>query len=348
MSRPRYEDLAPKLQMMVGDQNPKQKLMVSKGVAPAPPELLMSAWVYLAEDSDPMISAAAKKSLLEYPEAAVLGVLQKDLADWVLEGVGSQRQEESILEALILNPRTPASFLLTLAPQCSERLTQLIVENQERVIETPELVRALEANPKNLKSNTDRLRQFLKLAGIYIPGDPTTSSAAEKDAKADAAEAETESRSDSASAETTEEESLGEEQRMTLQKLIFSLNTGGKIKLALKGNKEARGILIRDTNKLVATSVLKSPRITENEVVHYSGLKNLSEDVVRDISKHPGWTKNYTVKVNLVQHPKTPLTASMQFLKFLNLRDLAQVSKARTVPAPVRKAAKQLLNTKRR
>jgi hypothetical protein len=329
----------------VSDQNPKQKLMVAKGVAPVPPELLLSAWTYLLEDPEPAISGAAKQSLKTFPETSLLSLLQKDLDSWVLNGVGVCRDEEIIREALFLHPRTPIEFLLGAASTCSERLANLLAENQERIIEYPALVVALEKNPKSLKSSIDRLRQFLKLAGIYIPGDPLP----EKPKLVVPPPSQTQSESPEASVSPEEaEEELPEADRVSLQRLIMGLNVGAKTKLALKGNKEARGILIKDTNKVVATSVLKSPRITENEVVHFSGMKNLSEDVVRDIAKHPGWTKNYGIKLNLIQHPKAPPAATIQYLKFLSLRDLGQVSKSRTVPGPIRKAAKQLLVTKRK
>lgn len=343
MTRPAFTDLPPQLQALVSDQNPKQKLMIAKGVAPASPELLVSAWAYLAEDADSTISTSALQSLKTFPEKSLSSLLQKDIDSWVLGFIGKNRSEKAIIDALLLHPRSPIEFLSELAKTCDESQAQIIAENQERIIEYPILVVALEANPSNLKSTTDRLRQFLRLAGVYIPGDP----AAEKKAAPEKVQS-TEEQPGEAMESSEESEEMPEEDRVSLQKLIYGLNVGAKTKLALKGNKEARGILIRDTNKVVSTAVLKSPRITENEIVHFSGMKNLSEDVVRDIAKHPGWTKNYSVKLNLVQHPKAPPAATMQYLKFLNLRDLGQIAKSRTVAGPVRKAAKQLLLTKRK
>jgi len=47
---------------------------------------------------------------------------------------------------------------------------------------------------------------------------------------------------------------------------IYRLNTAEKLITALKGTREERSILIRDPNRLVATAVLGSPRITEAEM----------------------------------------------------------------------------------
>src|SRR5208282_4558239 len=59
----------------------------------------------------------------------------------------------------------------------------------------------------------------------------------------------------------------GHEERRdsTLQK-IAKLDIKGRIALAMRGGKEDRSILIRDSTKLVAVAVLESPKITDGEV----------------------------------------------------------------------------------
>ena len=44
------------------------------------------------------------------------------------------------------------------------------------------------------------------------------------------------------------------------------MSAAQKIALALKGNREARTALIRDSNRMISASVLKNPRITDREV----------------------------------------------------------------------------------
>jgi hypothetical protein len=234
------------------------------------------------------------------------------------------------------------------AGECSEALTQVIVNNQERIIERPEIVKRLEANPNNLKSNTDRLRHFLKLSGIRIPGEDVATEEVDllqEDSGLDQKFLE-------AIADGVELVETGkvltEAEKLNLVQFISKLSIGGRIKLAMKGNKEARSILIRDSNKLIAIAVLKSPRITENEVAHYTTIKSLSEDVVRTISVNPAWTKNYGVKLGLCFHPKTPLQYSISGMKFLTLRDLQKLCRDKNIPGPLTKAAKQLLNLKRK
>jgi hypothetical protein len=344
LEKPKYEELEPEIKKFLNPANPKALMMLARGAAPLPPGVLVASWAYLLDDEKAEIAEASTKSLESFPENTMKTALATKMPSWALYRLGEKViQKEELLEVVVLNESTPNDFILKIAASCSEKIAGIIANNQERVIETPEIVPELEKNPNNLKSTTDRLRQFLKLAGIFVPGGEDLK-ALEEQKKTEEQLAEEKKQAE----ELMEAEELSEEKRTNLTKIITTLNVGAKVKLALKGNKEARSILIKDSNKTVATSVLKSPRITENEVIHYSSLKNVADDVIRTIARNPGWIKNYTIKLNLINHPKVPPQTSMAFIKFLNLRDLQQVSKSKTVLGPVRKAAKQLLIAKRK
>ncbi len=344
---PLYEDLPLDLKKILDPQKPKMLIGIAKGLAPVPPALLLPAWCYLAQDSNAEISSSAIKSLTEYPEKMLIQVVQGELPTWALDEIGLRhRDKEDILQALLLNSHTSNSFFVEIAKICSEKISVIITNNQERIIDAPEIIPALESNPQNLRSNTDRLRHFLRLAGVNIPGEKPIEEETPPEAVAETPRQLTNEEAGEKAAELPTK--LSEEQFKNLTQFIAQLNVGGRVKLAVKGNKEARSLLIKDTNKVVALAVLKSPKITENEVVHYSALKSLSDDVVRVMATNPAWTKLYPLKINLCLHPKTPLQQSMQFLKFLNLRDLTKLSKEKNIPSPLQKAAKELLLVKRK
>ena len=54
-----------------------------------------------------------------------------------------------------------------------------------------------------------------------------------------------------------------------------------KIKMALIGDKEWRSLLIKESNKLVSTAVIKNPRITDPEVLAIAKSSELNEEVIR-------------------------------------------------------------------
>ena len=80
-----------------------------------------------------------------------------------------------------------------------------------------------------------------------------------------------------------------------------------KIKLGRLGNKEARGLLVRDRNKVVALATITSPKVTDNEVVGFSQSRNVSDEVLRVIAQNRHWTRNYKVKMALATNPRCPL-----------------------------------------
>lgn len=348
MSRPQLQELTPDLQKIFDPEKSKMLPFIARGAAPLPPPLMVSAWCYLMEEINSDLADTARNSLLKYPDKMLIPVLQSELPAWVLGTLGKIFQNnDEYLEAILLNEHTPDELFIDVSKTCSEKISNLIANNQERIIDKPEIIKSLEANPNNLKSNTEKLRHFLQLAGVRIPGEAVS----ELDLmKEDAFELDKNFLEAVATgAELTDTSKiLNDEQKLNLIQFMAKLTVGGKIKLALKGNKEVRGILIRDTTKLVALAVLKSPRITENEVAHYTGLKSLSEDVVRAIAFNVGWVKNYNVKLGLCYHPKTPLQYSMAYIKFLNLRDLQRITKDRNIPGPLGKAARELLKVKRK
>ena len=128
---------------------------------------------------------------------------------------------------------------------------------------------------------------------------------------------------------------------------ISRLEPMQKIRLALLGSAFERRVLIRDSNKSVCMSAIKSPRIKENEVVTYCANRSLSHDVVRYISTRRDWTKLYAVKLNLVLNPKTPMAAAMTFLGHLHAHDVRKVAHSKNIPSALAQAAKRRMARRR-
>ncbi len=127
----------------------------------------------------------------------------------------------------------------------------------------------------------------------------------------------------------------------TLQK-IAKLDIKGRIALAMRGNKEERSILIRDSTKLVAIAVLDSPKISEAEVEKFALQKNVLEAVLRAIPIKRTFMKNYSIVRNLVYNPRTPLDLSLGLMKNLLIHDLKNLSGNKEVSDTIRKLAMRM------
>jgi hypothetical protein len=128
-----------------------------------------------------------------------------------------------------------------------------------------------------------------------------------------------------------------------LQKMSFTQ----RLKAAVKGSKEMRMILVRDTNKMIAAAAMSSPKMTEQDVEGIAGMASVSDDVLRTISRNRAWMKNYKITLRLCKNPKCPVAISMNILPRIMERDLVGISTDRNVPEPLRIAARKRVVTSR-
>lgn len=126
-------------------------------------------------------------------------------------------------------------------------------------------------------------------------------------------------------------------------RVLAALSVTDRIKLAMRGTREQRAVLIRDPNRLVAAAVLSSPKLTDTEVEAFARMANVSEEVLRLIGTNRTWIKNYSVVSALVKNPKTPPAISLRLLPRLVERDLKSLTVDRNVAEPLRLAARKAL-----
>jgi hypothetical protein len=136
------------------------------------------------------------------------------------------------------------------------------------------------------------------------------------------------------------------EDRDTAQQKLQKMSFTERLRAAVKGTREMRSILIRDTNKMIAAAVLSSPKLADPEVEAFAKMANVSDDVLRTISQNRAWMKNYNIALSLTKNPKTPLGTSLNIMPRLNDRDLAQLSVDRNVPEALRIAARKKIVAK--
>lgn len=123
-----------------------------------------------------------------------------------------------------------------------------------------------------------------------------------------------------------------------LYKLVNDMSIPQKIKLALLGNKTARGMMIKESNRMISLTVLDNGKLTEQEVVDFAKNKNLDEGVFRKIARNTAWMKNYEIKYNLVSNPRMPIDLSMKWIRYLQTKDLKTLGKSRNIPQVIARA----------
>lgn len=135
-------------------------------------------------------------------------------------------------------------------------------------------------------------------------------------------------------------------ERISVINRIMKMGMKDRMRLAMKGDREARNILIRDPNRIVCQAVVNNPRITEQEIEKVAAMRSVTEDVLRNVANNRQWSRSYPVIHNLVRNPRTPIANVLTILPRLQLKDLAALSKNRNVSDAVRRQALRLTQTR--
>ena len=135
-------------------------------------------------------------------------------------------------------------------------------------------------------------------------------------------------------------------ERISLIRRLMFMTVKDRVKFALKGDREARGILVRDSNKIVATAVIHNPRITDKEIENIAAMRTVSEEVLRLIGMNRAWARSYQIIHNLARNPRTPMATAIHILPRIQAKDLKALAENRNVSEGVRRQAYRLVQTR--
>lgn len=135
-------------------------------------------------------------------------------------------------------------------------------------------------------------------------------------------------------------------ERISLIRRVMMMTVKDRVKLALKGDREARAILIRDSNRVVAAAVIHNPRVTDQEVENIASMRTVSDEVLRIIALNRAWSRSYTIILNLARNPRTPVPTAINILPRIHTKDLQHISQNRNVSEAVRRQAYRLMSTR--
>lgn len=128
--------------------------------------------------------------------------------------------------------------------------------------------------------------------------------------------------------------------------MLQAMTVPQRLKLAMKGSREQRAVLVRDPNRMIAAAVLSSPKLAQTEVEAFARMANVSEEVLRTISMNRSWMRKLAVATALVKNPKTPPAISLHLLPRMTERDVKQLATDRNVPESLRLNARKTLQAR--
>ena len=347
------------LKKYLDPEEPKElRLTAAKGLLPLSPKEITLLLYLLTGDEDGEIAGEARNSLHDIPGEVISTVLSDaETPEEILDYFGRNSEEESLLEKIIVNSSTGDRTVSYLAESTdSQRLLELISNNHQRIVRSSEIVESLSKNPMVSRSTLDNVLDYLSLYLGEESGLSSSSGDIPPAGSEEASEREEPGTSFLDDAHVAEElieedgqedESGAEIKRDNILTEIAKMTIGERIKLAIKGNREARNALVRDPNRIVSRAVLKNPRLTDTEIVLISQSKIVNDEILREISDTRRWIKMYPVKLALVTNPKTPAHISVNLVRQLRDFDLRTIMWSKNLPGVITTAARNIIKSKR-
>ncbi len=340
------------------------KLLAAKGAAPLRPAELLTAVYQLSFDADAAVRAAAEASLTGLPDNLCAPPLGEALPAPVIHLFARALPpgRTSPLERILYNPVTSDDTFVLLAGRLHERELEIIFQNEARLLRSPRILEALFANPAARMSSVNRAIELLCRNGVRAEGIPAWDEIAKSiiedpDARSPAADetfagvlggtdelalADVEPEAPADNRPDKAPDKAPEKKRSAV--IDFGrLKLYEKIRLATLGNAYCRQNLMRDPNRMVAMAAIRSPRITDSEIVKAAGNRGICEDVIRYIATQRDLTKSYQIRLSLVHNPKCPVALSLKFLPLLSAEDLKGMARSKNVPGAISTAARRLM-----
>jgi hypothetical protein len=299
----------------------ERKMAVCTGGAHLVPADRAEILVVLANDPDEMVAARAQDAILSLPMESFVEALKREHALPVLFSYAARNlaDKPGVCDAMVQNKNCAAEFLVPLVRHLSTIGIQGLMEELERVSESPALASALEHSTSLTPEQKNQLHE------LHGPGNPIDEAAL--------AEAVAAAEPDVA-------------RRQTLIQRLAKMTVAQRVQFAIKGGSDARRTLIRDPNKVVQRAVLQSPRLTDQEVEAFASMSGLTDEILRLIANNRNFRKNYIVVRNLINNPKTPLDVTLHMLPMLNAVDLKRLTMNKNVPETLRTTAMKLQRTR--
>lgn len=325
-------------------------LLAADGLLPVPSEELLAAQVRLAGHEDEEVAGRARAALEQRDPRDVAELLAAEAPPPVVDYFASHSTHPAVLESALRRRDLPPQRLVELAERLEPDLQERLLLRQDAILEEPEILGALERNPRLSKLARRKIEEYRehllpKPEGEGPAKEETELAVEELEAEeaeytsAQVAAAIEEAKEVTAAGDHDEETGLSEAQ-------IRSLPVPARLRLARGASRTLRSILVRDPNARVATAAIKHNPITEQEIERIAKSRAVVEEVLEEIAKDRSWSRKYSIVHALVQNPRTPINVAVGMVGRLSVRDLRELARNRNVPDGVRSRARSLYKMK--
>jgi hypothetical protein len=294
----------------------ERKLAICGDAASLPPEERVELLAILAADSDEMIRERAAGTLRTQPLANVLAALARTEAapEMFAYCAAEFSRRPGVADALAKNPICPIEVLRSAVRYLSVSAVQELFEDLDRLSTSPPLVAALVDSSVVTAEQRNQLLELQREEPEAIQAFVDAAEAAEPDLA----------------------------KRETLLQKLSRMRVIERVQLAMKGNREARILLIRDPCRVVQRAVLQSAQLTDSEVESFAAMPGLGDEALRLIAANRRFRKNYSVTRALINNPKTPLEITLHLLPTVTPQDLKLLTGNKNVADTLRTAATRL------
>lgn len=335
---------------------------IARGFLPLEQNDLIAVLAYLAGHEDAEISALAQRSLADVPGRALFDFAANERSEPEhLRRLLAVATNHLVIEALIRNRSVSDAAIIELARRAVPEIQDVIIINQARILRAPEILDALLENPSvspDVRRRVTETREefFEKKARLVEQLEAEQQAAIEEygeetgkivspdaplEAIADLLEAAANAEEEATPTLTLSESERRDGKKFAVWARLAFMTVAEKVQLAYKGDRLVRMLLVRDRNRMVCTSALRNPRMTDQEVENIAGMRNVDAEVLRIIGNKRDWIGRYSVMLTLCRNPKAPIGVVLPFINRLTLRDLKGLKDDKGVPQVIRETAKR-------
>src|SRR3954471_21208326 len=146
------------------------RMMGGKALVPMGPKEMITALFMLTFDADAGVKETAIKTAASLPDRILSVALSDETVDPPVLNyyAGLFSSKDEYLEMLVLNAATPDETVRRLTEAADEKITEIVAQNQLRMLRHGDIVRALCNNKNTRPSTIDNVCDFCVRSGLVL------------------------------------------------------------------------------------------------------------------------------------------------------------------------------------